>query len=81
MEENTEVEFTRYWCPMCGGVSHPAVGCAYTSTFVVCYRCTREAISYVVTMTNSKGRRDGRPAFYDHVGVVSAPVQGETASG
>jgi len=26
-------------------------------------------------MTASKGRRKGRPAFYDHVNRISAPIE------
>lgn len=70
-------QFTSFRCPMCGGASHPATGCAYTATFVVCRRCTFEAAQYVQHMTNSKGRRAGRPAFYDHVNRVSAPIEVE----
>jgi hypothetical protein len=67
-------EFTSHRCPTCGGVSHPATGCAYTPTFIVCGPCTREAWKWIVEMTNSKGRRRGRPAFYDHVNRISAPI-------
>ncbi len=76
MEENTE-GFVTHWCKTCGGVAHPATGCAYTPTFIVCYRCTLEMIAYVVQMTNSKGRRKGRPAFYDHVGVIAPMIEVE----
>ena len=65
-----EEEFTTYRCPTCGGVSHPASGCQYTATFVVCGPCTREAWVWIRQVTSSKGRRNGRPAFYDHVGVI-----------
>lgn len=52
-------------CPLCGGASHPATGCAYSATFVVCWRCTLDACAWVQRWTASKGRRRG-PAFYEH---------------
>ena len=67
-------EFTTHWCPLCKGVSHPATGCVYSPTFIVCWRCTLEACEWIETMTNSKGRRQGRPSFYAHVNVISAPI-------
>lgn len=53
-------------CPLCEGASHPATGCAYTPTFVVCWRCTLEFSEWVEAFTQGKGRRRGL-AFYDHV--------------
>ena len=70
MEEN----FTTHWCPFCGGVSHPATGCVYSPTFIACWRCTVDAARWVQNFTNSKGRRNGRIAFYDHVNVISPPI-------
>jgi len=69
VEEET---FTSFRCPDCGGVSHPASGCQYSERTVVCGRCTRRVFSWVRVFTASKGARCGRPAFYDHVGRVSA---------
>jgi len=66
--------FTTHWCPTCGGVSHPATGCAYTPTFVVCWRCTEEAWRWIRTFTAGKGRRRG-PSFYEHVNVVSPRME------
>ena len=63
-----DVQYTTTWCPTCGGVSHPATGCAYTATFVVCWQCVLDFAEWVQDFTNNKGRRRGRPAFYDHVG-------------
>jgi len=68
------MEFTRHICRDCGGVAHPASGCQYTPTYIVCGRCIRQVITYVVETTNSKGRRKGRPAFYDHVNRISPPI-------
>lgn len=53
-------------CRTCGGVFHPATGCAYTERFVVCGPCVRVFWAWLVKHTNGKGRRKG-PAFYDHV--------------
>ena len=60
-------------CPTCGGVAHPASGCAYTETFVVCGPCVREAWAWIRQHMAGKGRRKG-PAFYDHVNVIAAPI-------
>lgn len=69
-----EAEFVTHWCPTCGGVSHPATGCAYSPTFIVCHRCTREFAAWVQAYTNGKNRRRG-PSFYAHVGVVSPRIE------
>lgn len=68
------MEFARHTCPTCGGPSHPASGCAYTPTFIVCGPCTREAWTWIREMTASKGRRSG-PAFYNHVNRVSPRLE------
>lgn len=72
-----ETEFTSHRCPMCGGVSHPSNGCAYTPTFVVCEPCVRDFWVWLQRWTASKGRgnRGGRtssprPAFFEHVNRV-----------
>jgi hypothetical protein len=70
-----EEQFRVFRCPTCGGPSHPASGCQYSENFVVCGPCVREAWVWIVQMTNSKGRRQGRPAFYDHVNRIHPPVQ------
>lgn len=62
-------EFVTIYCRTCGGVAHPASGCAYTPTFIVCGPCVRDFWSWVVRHTNGKGRRKG-PNFYDHVNRV-----------
>lgn len=67
-------EFTTIRCRTCGGVAHPATGCVYTPTFIVCGPCTREAWAWIVGHTSAKGRRNGRPSFYDHVNRISPPV-------
>lgn len=61
-------------CKDCGGVAHPATGCQYTETYIVCGPCVRRAWSWIQEMTNSKGRRKGRPAFYDHVNRVHPKI-------
>lgn len=53
-------------CPGCGGASHPATGCAYSPTFVFCWRCTLEAARWLAHWTAGKGRRRGGPGFYAH---------------
>ncbi len=57
-------------CRICGGAAHPATGCAYTPTFIVCRRCTLEACGWIQNFTAGKGRRNGL-SFYAHVGVIS----------
>lgn len=73
MSECTEVrggsDYTSHWCPLCGGSSHPATGCVYTPTFIVCKRCTLDWGKHIERWTNMKGRRKGLN-FYDHVNVV-----------
>lgn len=59
-------------CPMCGGVSHPASGCAYTPTFVVCGPCVRDFWAWLIPFVNGKGRRKGL-AFYDYARPVEPP--------
>lgn len=61
-------------CKDCGGVAHPATGSQYTEDWIICGPCARIVWAYVVEMTNSKGRRKGRPAFYDYVNRISAPI-------
>lgn len=53
-------------CRTCGGVAHPATGCVYSETFIVCGPCTRAAWKWLEKMTNAKGGRSGF-YFYDHV--------------
>ena len=59
-----------FWCPLCGGVSHPASGSVYAAGFVVCWNCTLEGKKYIVAWQNQKGRKKG-PRFYDHVRQVA----------
>lgn len=72
-------EFTSIRCRTCGGVAHPATGCVYSPTFIVCGPCTREAWAWIRNFTAGKGRRRG-PSFYDHVNRIAPAVQvaGET---
>ena len=65
-------EFVTIRCRMCDGVAHPASGCVYSPTFIVCGPCTRAAWRWIVTFTAQKGRRRG-PSFYDH--VVGPPAR------
>lgn len=60
-----ENEFIIYNCPICGGVSHPATGCAYSENFVVCVRCTKEAWQWLLSHINGKGGRKGI-YFYEY---------------
>ena len=57
--------FITHRCPMCGGVSHPASGCVYTPTFIVCGPCVREGWKWLLAHINGKGGRSG-VFFYDH---------------
>ena len=63
-------EFRSIRCRTCGGVAHPATGCVYSATFIVCGPCTREAWAWIRQFTAGKGRRCG-PSFYNHVNVVA----------
>lgn len=54
-------------CATCGGVAHPATGCQYTPTFIVCGPCTREAWRWLLAHINGKGARKGL-YFYEHAG-------------
>jgi hypothetical protein len=60
-------------CRMCGGAAHPATGCAYSPTFIVCWSCTKDFWHWVKGWTDRKGRRKG-PAFYDHVNRIAPPI-------
>lgn len=40
------------YCPSCGVASHPASGCAYSETYIVCGRCVREAWRWIKGHTN-----------------------------
>ena len=55
-------------CRICGGAAHPATGCAYTATFIVCRRCTLEAWTKtrgLLAHINGKGGRKGL-WFYEY---------------
>jgi hypothetical protein len=65
-----EPEYITIRCATCGGVAHPATGCAYSPTFVVCGPCTRAAWKWILVFVNGKGARRG-PRFYDHVNRVN----------
>ncbi len=54
-------------CPMCGGAAHPATGCVYTPTFIVCWACTLDFARWLERWTNSKGLKRGLP-FYEYAG-------------
>lgn len=56
-------------CRTCGGPAHPATGCQYTETFIVCGPCTRAFWAWFRQFSAGKGRRRG-PAFYDHVNRI-----------
>lgn len=58
-------------CRTCRGVAHPATGCVYSPTFIVCGPCTREAWfgpGGLLEHINGKGRRRGL-SFYEHAGL------------
>jgi hypothetical protein len=60
-------------CRDCGGVAHPATGCQYTPTWIVCGPCTRRAWEWIRQHVNGKGSRRG-PRFYDHVNRIAPPL-------
>lgn len=62
------------YCPCCGGSSHPASGCAYSETYVICGRCIRETWRWVKGHTNvvkrvgKKGESKEFVSFYEAAG-------------
>ncbi len=80
-------EFRSIRCATCQGVAHPATGCAYTETFIVCGPCTRQAWAWIRQFTAGKGRRPRSTVqpgferwyqptggFYDHVNRIAPPI-------
>lgn len=60
-------------CRTCGGAAHPATGCAYSATFVVCRRCVLEAWTKpggLLAHINGKGGRSGI-FFYEYAASAS----------
>jgi len=57
-------------CAECGGVAHPASGCQYTETFLVCGPCTRKFWKWVREHTNKMPPKRARikASFYDAAG-------------
>lgn len=39
-------------CASCGGVAHPATGCQYSETMIVCGPCVRRFWSWALGHTN-----------------------------
>jgi hypothetical protein len=70
-------DFITIRCRMCDGPAHPATGCVYSPTFIVCGPCTREAWAWIRSFTASKGRRSGL-AFYDHVNRIAPRIEMST---
>lgn len=66
-------EFETITCRTCGGVAHPATGCVYSPTFIVCGPCVRSFWAWMLAFQNGKGRRKG-VRFYDHVNQIAPPV-------
>ena len=71
-------EFITIHCRTCGGVAHPATGCVYSPTFIVCGPCTREAWAWIRQHTGGSRRRG--PSFYNHVNVIAPPISVEPTS-
>lgn len=46
--------FISHWCFLCGGSAHPATGCVYSPTCILCHRCTREQWRWVKGWTNAR---------------------------
>lgn len=65
--------YTTIRCRTCGGVAHPASGCAYSESFIVCGPCTREAWKWIMGFVNGKGARRG-VRFYDHVNRINGQL-------
>jgi hypothetical protein len=66
-------------CASCGGAAHPASGCQYSETYIVCGRCTRSFWNWVKGHTNMMkrvGPKGVKPAlkvsFYEAAG---APIR------
>lgn len=72
MAEEEDAPQTIY-CRTCGGVAHPATGCVYSPTFIVCGPCTRRAWAWILGFVNGKGARKGL-RFYDHVNRIAPPL-------
>ena len=55
-------------CKDCGGAAHPATGCAYTPTYIICWSCALVRAKGLENWTNSKGmgKKCGL-SFYAHV--------------
>lgn len=66
----SDPEYATIRCRTCGGVAHPATGCVYSTTFVVCGPCTRDAWRWIMGFINGKGARRG-VRFYDHVNQIN----------
>lgn len=71
--QEPEAGYVTIWCPTCGGVAHPATGCVYSPTFIVCGPCVRSFWEWQLAFMAGKGRRRG-VRFYDHVNRVGAPI-------
>ncbi len=67
--------FAVHTCRDCGGVAHPASGCQYTETWIVCGPCVRIAWAWLLRHINGKGGRSGL-YFYEHAAPsISRPPQ------
>ncbi len=62
----TEDGVTRWTCPDCGGVAHPANGWVLSPGWVLCGACARRFAGWVHRWTNARGKR-GK----GHVSAVS----------
>jgi hypothetical protein len=49
-------EFKRYICASCKGVAHPATGCQYSETMIICGPCIRKAWVWIAGHTNTSKR-------------------------
>jgi hypothetical protein len=65
-----QVELKSYVCADCGGPAHPASGCQYTETMVICGPCTRKFWAWLRLHTNKmpSKRSRHRVSFYDAAG-------------
>lgn len=58
-------------CSFCPNpAAHPATGAVYGSRYIACHECVVSFWQYVRSVLYQKGKRNGGPAFYDHVAPI-----------
>ncbi len=56
-------------CSACGGAAHPATGCEYSATVIVCGPCVRRFWRWARAHMHA---RKGQPDFYGSIAVTAA---------